>query len=55
MKQSLYERIVAEGVLSSVVPSGIRPLARNFSRRNRLISDIPRASSSSRRARARGR
>ena len=40
--QSLYERIVAEGALISVVPSGTRPLARNFPRRNRLISGIAR-------------
>ena len=40
--QYLYERIVAEGALISVVPSGTRPLARNFLRRNRLISGIAR-------------
>ena len=40
--QSLYERIVAEGALISEVPSGTRPLARNFPRRNRLISGIAR-------------
>ena len=40
--QSLYERIVSEGALISVVPSGTRPLARNFPRRNRLISGIAR-------------
>ena len=40
--QSLHERIVAEGALISVVPSGTWPLARNFPRRNRLISGIAR-------------
>ena len=40
--QYLYERIVAEGGLMSVAPSGTRPLARNFPRRNRLISGIAR-------------
>jgi len=40
--QYLYERIVAEGALLSVVPSGTRPLARNSPRRNRLILGIAR-------------
>ena len=37
----MYKR-QAEGALISVVPSGTRPLARNFPRRNRLISGIAR-------------
>jgi DNA processing protein len=38
--RALYERVAAEGLIVCEMPLGLKPLARHFPRRNRLISGL---------------